>query len=132
MATQWNQQIVSALANVTVTFPQEYVSSANYTCLSLIVDDFIIRNYSCVKIGTQIIIRNFLTADQYIKTVQITVGNVKNPKVGGTTGNFLSTLGNDTGIPYFFSSVALTANSFDSCSVSFPNSYGNSSSNLLV
>lgn len=76
------------------------------------IDNFVVRNYTCGRIGTMIVIRNFINVSQVVKNVQIGVGNVRNPHVGGKTGNFLSSIGDNIGVPYLFSYVTLTANSF--------------------
>jgi hypothetical protein len=93
--------------------------ASTYNCTNLVVNDATVRNYLCLKSGNQIIIRNFITVDTYIKTFVLNVSNVLNPSPGGQTSNFLATIGTDVAMPSYFSSVTLKANSFQACSASF-------------
>lgn len=91
------------------------------------------RNYFCTKTTYNIILTNILTADTYIKNVILTVSNVKNPGVGGQTNSFQGNIGSDVAKPdSSWSTVTLTAGSFDFCSAIYDNAYGNTTSNLII
>lgn len=91
------------------------------------------RNYICTKTTYNIILTNILTVDTYIKNVILTVSNVKNPGVGGQTNSFQGNIGSDIAKPdSSWSTVTLTAGSFDFCSAIYDNAYGNTTSNIII
>lgn len=124
--TPWDQVFITPSDNITITFPiQQYTVDNNYRCASLTIDSANVPSYMCIRGTNQIILRNFITTNTHIKTVVLTVSGITNPSPGGTTGNFSCSIGNDIGLPSYFSNVILTANSFSACSGVFNNVYGN-------
>ena len=126
--TPWASNLISTYANITIVFPPSYAGVSRYVCQSLFVDDQMVRNFLCSKIGSQVVVRNFLSNDTYVKRVVLTISAVVNPSIGGQTPNFQGSIGDDIAYPTDSSAVFLVANSFVSCSASFDSAYGNTTS----
>lgn len=97
--TPWDQILIYQADNFTITFPIQYTVTSSYNCASLTINGANAAGYMCLKTGNQIIIRNFITSDTYIRTIVLAVSGIINPTPGGITNNFLCSIGNDIGIP---------------------------------
>jgi hypothetical protein len=92
---------VSSTANFTVTFPDNYTTISNVTCVSVSVMGISVSNFSCNISGNTIIVSNAFTSlsNLGVTNVSLVVGNVLNPSPAIYTGTFSGSIGIDVAVP---------------------------------
>lgn len=117
-------------STITVTFPSEYTITSAVNCIAVTVSSVSVTGITCTNSGNTVTVAGAIPSDAYIDVVEVTLGNVVNPVPAVNTGAFQGTIGSDVSMPN--GGVQLSANSFDSCAVTFDTAYVNQTSTMVI
>lgn len=133
-STPWNTQLVPAGAQLTVTFPIEFVLSGGESCDMVLIGGNMVSTFSFASVPSNrtIIVSGAINAAQYISDVTLVISNVLNPSPALTTSAFLATIGSDSSANDPFAAVTLTPGSFGQPMASFSPSTVNTTGNLII